>query len=261
MPQACTEPVNCNSNSARKTVNMLRSNCQNSFGCGQVSFTSRVQRIAPPILCGKKNNSRQSKPSGFGSKIRQQRIQHKARISPKLQEQDNAGISSELQLEPNARTVAAASLQYVPKLKAGIEQQLPDWLTKPVVADVLAKAESVAAVLQAAYDADSASLADADIEAMLLHEYAVGLSMQLANAMTADLARERFPTARTAFKVWEKNGVDLGGAQFMFRLAPLVGRLMCSAVAGFSMFLWMPAKERYISAAVEVCSCFQLKHA
>jgi hypothetical protein len=141
-------------------------------------------------------------------------------------------------------------------MKAHIQQQCPDRLTKPMVADIFATAESAAAVLQAAFDADSASLTDRDIGAMLGYKYAVGLSVDLATAMTADLASERTPSARTAFEVWEQNSGNVGDAQTMFRLAPLVARLMCSAVPGFSMFIWMPAREeRFTMAAVEVRNC------
>jgi hypothetical protein len=41
------------------------------------------------------------------------------------------------------------------------------------------------------------------------------------------------------------------GAEDMFRLAPLVARLLCSALPGFKAFLWLLPRMRYAFQAMQ----------
>jgi hypothetical protein len=153
---------------------------------------------ALPILCAKTNNTaRQSNP--IGSNNEQQRTQHKTRSSPKLQRGEERAL---------AVKTAAASWQHVPKLKSLMERNPTS--NGSTAAAVLAKADSVAAVLQADLDADPATLDVLDIlnmmmyddslaPAMQLYDDALRLAMALAIVMDADLARDRVFKAQEAF--------------------------------------------------------------
>jgi hypothetical protein len=137
-------------------------------------------------------------------------------------------------------------------IKAHIEQGRPQDLTKPVLAALIAKTATATAILQSALDADPDSLTNREIDAMMMYEHAASLAYGLANVMTAELAGDRVFPARHTFEVLEKQGYKMDGARDMFRLAPLVARLLCSAVPGFKVFLWVPARLRYIMATVQV---------
>lgn len=225
---------------------MLRSSCHSALGCGLVPCTSRPQRIALSILCkNKKKSPNQSSSGGF--KSQQQRKQQKASTGtsalPKLTPSEQ---------RPLALKAAARSLQHVPLFKAHVEQERPQDLTKPVLAALIAKTDTATAILQSALDADPGSLTNREIDAMMMYEHAFCLAYGLANVMTAQLAGDRVFPARHTFEVLDKQGYEMDGARDMFRLAPLVARLLCSAMPGFEVFLWVPARLHYIMAAVQV---------
>lgn len=181
-----------------------------------------------------------------GFKSQQQRKQQKA----------STGTSAQPSLTPSeqrplALKAAARSLQHVPLIKAHIEQERPQDLTKPVLAALIAKTDTATAILQSALDADPGSLTNREIDAMMMYEHAACLAYGLANVMTAQLAGVRVFPARHTFEVLYKQGYEMDGWD-MFRLAPLVARLLCSAMPGFKVFLWVPARLHYIMAAVQV---------
>ena len=125
--------------------------------------------------------------------------------------------------------------------------------TNPLVAALRIKAKSATAVLQAALNTSPDELTPCDIyPVMLVWEVAVVLAFALANAMAASNVQGRALTAQYTKEILEEQNYAVKGPEDLFLLAPLVARLLCSAVPGFQVFLWLPPRLRYTFLAMQV---------
>jgi hypothetical protein len=131
--------------------------------------------------------------------------------------------------------------------------------TNPIVAALQAKVEAATAVFQEALENSWNSLTTSEIDVILAWVHVVTLAHGLANVMTADSVDDRAFPARHTFSVLEEQGYKMRGTEDMFRLAPLIARLLCSALPGFKAFLWLPPKMCYAFLAMQAST--PTKHA
>lgn len=249
--QACTELQSLSCTPYSKPTMMLRSFAHSGLlgtGLSCTSSCSRPQRsTALPVLC--KNKNRHNKSRGKQQQSpRQRKPKHQSSAwafppEPQLTPAEERALGLEF---------AASSLRRVGNLKGTIEQDSPKGLSNPIMAALFAKAESVTATFQAALDADPDSLTYKEISAVPWFEVSLSLAAGLADVMTHDVALPRIFAARHVFEELALHGSNPTGARDMFLHAPLVARLLSSAVPGFKAFLWLPAGPRYAAAAMQV---------